>query len=85
LPKIQIQSQKIENNILAQSGSVSKPTRISLTPPSVIGKVVTCDIFGYNNEILFHKNEVITKSKLDKAKKHGKLSIVLFNCKDDKN
>ena len=85
LPKIQIQSVKIEENEEnIHVKSFSKPMRISMTPTSVVGKFATCDIFGLNNELILHKNEVISQAKLAKAKKHGKLNFVIFNCRDEK-
>ncbi len=57
------------------------PYRASSDFKSLIGKIATKDIFGFNNELLVKKFEVITQKKLNDVKKHGKLSILYYNCK----
>jgi len=42
----------------------------------LIGRVMTNDIFGYNNEIIVQKNEIISQKIINKAKKHNKLNFL---------
>ena len=57
------------------------PYRIELTGKSLIGKVAMRDIFGFNNELIIKKYEVITQKKINEAKKHNKLNLLFYNCK----
>lgn len=77
MPKIEIQQIKIEN----QKNDIAIPTKIYSSSRLLIGKLTTNDVFGYNNELIIKKNEIITKNIIEKAKKHNKLTFLMFNCK----
>ncbi len=60
---------------------VTIPEKIRLSPTYYIGKICGENIFGYNNEKIILKDEVITKSIVDKAKRHNKLNQLFFAIK----
>lgn len=64
-------SEKINNNLL--------PFKANISTQNLIGKIAICDVFGFNNELIIHKNEVITKKIISAAKKHNKLNFLLIN------
>ena len=57
------------------------PVRIYANPKSLIGKIVTHDILGYNNELIAQKNDVINQRIINKAKLHNKLNILNYYSK----
>lgn len=59
----------------------AQPEKIVLSPKFYLGKISTENIFGYNNEKIVLKNEVITKSVIEKAKLHNKLNQLFFAIK----
>ena len=59
----------------------SQPEKIVLSSKFYLGKISTENIFGYNNEKIVLKNEVITKSVVEKAKLHNKLNQLFFAIK----
>ncbi len=73
-PKIKIQEKINLNNI-------SKPERIYSSTKMLLNKIATCDVYGYNNELIVKKNETVDENVVKKAKKHNKLNFLLFNCK----
>ena len=77
MPKIEIQQINIEN----KKNDIAIRTKIYSSSRLLIGKLTTNDVFGYNNELIIKKNEIITKNIIEKAKKHNKLTFLMFNCK----
>ncbi len=65
----------------AQTNTVTSPEKINLSANFYIGKICCEDIFGYNNEKIVLKNEVITKAVVEKAKRHNKLNQLFFAIK----
>ena len=66
---------------LREKVPVSAPEKISLSAKYYVGKICTQDILGYNNEKIVGKGEVVTKSVVEKAKKHNKLNHLFFAVK----
>ena len=86
-PKIEIQTNNAGFNY-AKIGqkinppiSISSPKKIILNPPSIVGKIASEDIFGLNNELIIKKGQIISQQKIDVAKKHGKLNLLIINAK----
>lgn len=78
-PKITIaETAKIENNNII---TPEFPTRLYAGTKKLIGKLITNDIFGYNNEIIAHKNQKINQKIIDKAISHNKLNLLNFYSK----
>ncbi len=57
------------------------PTRIFVNSNLLLGKVITSDIFGFNNELVAKKNDVISKKIISKAKAHNKLNLLSYYSK----
>lgn len=60
---------------------VSKPQIVNLSDRYYIGKMSMEDVFGYNNERIISKGEIISKNIVEKAKKHNKLNQLFFAIK----
>ncbi len=73
MPKIKIQ-EKIEKEI-------KQPEKVFISKEMLLGKIATCDIFGFNNELIVKKFQTIDENVLKKAKKHNKLNVLFFNSK----
>ena len=58
------------------------PERVSLSSAFYIGKISSEDILGYNNEKIIQKGEIVTRSVVEKAKKHNKLNHLFFAIKN---
>ena len=71
---------KITNNI-SETQSPESPKRLFANPKILIGKIVTTDILGYNNELIAKKNDVINQKIINKAKLHNKLNILNYYSK----
>lgn len=67
--KVSIQSEKFED---------FAPEKLNLSFRFFAGKMSTVDVFGYNNERIIAKNEIISKNIFEKAKKHNKLNELFF-------
>ena len=67
--KVRIQSEKLED---------FAPEKLNLSFRFFAGKMSTVDVFGYNNERIIAKNEIISKNIFEKAKKHNKLNELFF-------
>lgn len=67
--KVSIQSEKFED---------FAPEKLNLSYKYFVGKLSTVDVFGYNNERIISKNEIISKNTFEKAKKHNKLNELFF-------
>lgn len=72
---------RFESSEIVQIQNVTTPEKISLSPNFYIGKVSNMDIFGFNNEKIIGKNEVITRIVVEKAKRHNKLNQLFFAIK----
>ena len=70
---------KINNSVtFLGAGYAEKPVRFISSSDMLIGKKISKDIVGYNNELIGRKNEKITKNIIEKAKKHGKFNILML-------
>lgn len=76
-------NEKINNfpKIEIMTSKPQLPTRLILSPEQILNRIATKDVFGLNNELIIKKGDVITQNKLEKAKKHNKISFLLFNSK----
>ena len=61
--------------------SLQKPEKVTLATSYYVGKVVGEDIIGYNSERIISKGQVISRSVVDKAKKHNRLNQLFFAIK----
>ena len=57
---------------------ISKPEKVSLSSKFYVGKCACDDVFGYNNERIVKREEKVTKSIFENAKKHNKLNELFF-------
>lgn len=57
------------------------PIRLYAGTKKLIGKTLTDDIMGYNNEIIAHKNQKINQKIINKAISHNKLNLLNFYSK----
>ncbi len=89
LPKVEAQSFEIGkkdnfSNFQIKSNKnniVINPSKLTLAPSTLLNKTATCDIYGMNNEIIIKEGQVINQGKIDKAKKHGKINLLILNSK----
>lgn len=72
-PKIKIQEKLQEE--------VTSPQKIYSSAKSLLNRIATCDVLGLNNELIIKKFGVIDQNVINKAKKHNKLSFLMFNSK----
>ncbi|MBQ8909026.1 MAG: PRC-barrel domain-containing protein [Clostridia bacterium] len=77
LPKLSIFSQNNLNNQIVGENQM----RIFANENSLLGKIITNDLFGMNNEIIARKNETINKKIITTAKNHNKLNILSYFSK----
>lgn len=59
----------------------SKPYRIFANQSSIIGRTMTNDLYGYNNEIIAKKFDIINQNIINRAKLHNKLNFLLYYSK----
>lgn len=59
----------------------SKPYRIFANQSSIIGRTMTSDLYGYNNEIIAKKFDIINQNIINRAKLHNKLNFLLYYSK----
>lgn len=78
LPKVTIASPFIGGSNVV---SPEAPVRLYASTKMLIGKIVTNDILGYNNEIIARKNEEITQKIINKAKAHNKFNLLSYYSK----
>ena len=57
------------------------PFKSTLSPQKLIGRIILSDIYGFNNELIAKKNQIITDKIIKIAKKHNKINYLLFNSK----
>lgn len=83
LPKIEAQSTLTNSAKIggANMQKIQNPKRIILTPSDLLNKTATKDIFGLNNELIIKKGQTINQNKIEKAKIHGKLNLLIINSK----
>lgn len=56
-------------------------TRLFANSNSLIGKIVTNEVLGLNNELIAKKFEIIDKKIIKKARMHNKLNLLAFYSK----
>ena len=78
MPKITINSQIINNS---QQIIDNNQIRLFANPSILLGKILTNDLFGMNNEIIARKNQIIDKKIIKNAKNHNKLNILSYFSK----
>ncbi len=79
-PKVEILNQiNLQNQQLNFSSSL--PIKVAANKSRLIGKTLTKNIFGYNNEIIAKKDEKITEKIINRAIKHDKLNFLFFFSK----
>lgn len=78
LPKVTIASPFIGSSSVV---SPEAPVRLYASTKMLIGKIVTNDILGYNNEIIARKNDEITQKIINKAKAHNKFNLLSYYSK----
>ena len=84
--KVEIQENITKNKNISQDNKkqnnyIKIPFKSTISFQDILGKMATMDILGYNNEIIVRKNQTITNRVLEKAKKHNKANLLLFNSK----
>lgn len=66
-------------NMQAVANSKFEPLeKVQLSSSFYVGKICTQNIVGYNNEKIVSKGQTITKSIVEKAKRHNKLNQLFF-------
>lgn len=78
-PKVEIQGQN--NSQIHLSYKTTIPLREVANTNSLIGKTITEDILGLNNEIIARKNEKITQKLINKSKLHNKFNQLSYFSK----
>lgn len=79
LPKVQIESQIIDLSIKKKNNNLQiSPIRLFANVNSLLGKVITADIFGFNNEIIAKKYDKINQNLINKAKLHNKINYLFI-------
>lgn len=83
LPKVEIQSGTdwSDVSLVPPKKEFTLPIKVTLAPSSLLNKRATADIFGFNNELIIKEGQVITQNKIDKAKKHNKINLLMINSK----
>lgn len=76
LPKIEIMDTPKQKNL-----QISTPTRLNVNSSMLLNRKATEDVFGFNFELIVHKDEIISQKIIEKAKKHNKLNYLMFNSK----
>ena len=82
LPKVIISSYE-NNSQLNQSAVKQDEIRVLANPNRLIGRVITNDLFGKNNEIIAKKNEKISKKTIKNAKIHNKLNFLIYYSREN--
>ncbi len=65
----------------AENKQPESPSRLFANASSLIGKMVTNEILGLNNELIANKFDVIDKNIINKAKNHNKLNLLAYYSK----
>lgn len=69
---------KIQEKTLSE---IKTPQIVRLSSEYYIGKVSQEDVFGYNNERIILKGEIVSKNTVEIAKKHNRLNQLFFALK----
>ena len=80
LPKVEILN-KIQNKNETLEFSSTLPIKAIANKSKLIGKKITKDIFGFNNEIIAKQDEIINEKIIKKANKHNKINLLFFYSK----
>ena len=75
------QGDKPNDKIFYTNVSSTKPYRILANQNSIIGRTMQADLYGYNNEIIAKKYDIINQNIINRAKKHNKLNFLLYYSK----
>ncbi len=59
----------------------TKPYRLLANQNSLLGRTMTNDLYGYNNEIIAKKYDIINQNIINKAKLHNKLNFLIYYSK----
>ncbi len=79
LKEISLSNGLINENVHIQEGQkIKNPTILLANPNILIGKMVTNDILGLNNEVVARKFDIIDKNMINKAKLHNKINLLSF-------
>ena len=79
VPKRELTKSSYKTFDYAQSGQkIVVPEKISLAFNFYSGKVAKEDVFGYNNERIVTKGDVISRAVFENVKKHNKLNELFF-------
>ena len=79
LPKVQIENQIIDLSVKKKNNNLQiSPIRLFANVNSLLGKVITTDIFGLNNEIIAKKYDKINQNLIKKAKLHNKINYLFI-------
>ncbi len=70
-----------EQVTIQEEKTISIPTILLANPNSLLGKMVTNDILGLNNEVVAKKFDIIDKKIIAKAKLHNKINLLSFYSK----
>lgn len=84
LPNVFIQnvSQKVSPNLENTNNfSQTKPYRIFANQSSILGRTMQSDLYGFNNEIIAKKYDIINQNIVNRAKRHNKLNLLLYYSK----
>lgn len=65
----------------SQSNENETTPRLFANSNCLLGKMVSNDILGLNNELIAKKFDIIDKKIINKAKKHNKLNLLAYYCK----
>lgn len=72
LPKVYIEEKQVVQK------TKEYPIRLIAQSENLLGKRISHDIFGLNNELIARENEVVTKAIIQKAKKHNRYNLLMF-------
>lgn len=75
LPNLQVSIMKMPE----EKQQKIMPTKITVNTDILIGKKLSKDIFGKNNELILKQNQAITPKLLMIAKQHDKLNELFYN------
>lgn len=74
LSYVTIQSSQVPTNS-------EPPTRLFANSASLVGKMVTNELLGLNNELIAKKFDIIDKKIINKARQHNKLNLLAYYSK----
>ncbi|MBE7073689.1 MAG: hypothetical protein E7379_01155 [Clostridiales bacterium] len=78
LPKSEIKTAiSLINNKTGNENQI----RLFANPNILLGRTITSDLFGMNNELIAKKDEIINKNTIKNAKNHNKLNILSYFSK----